>query len=82
MSDDETTNKVDVQFLLEELLNSAQEWNRLLQEANDAGFETGRAIGIVEAYETLNKAGYVRAAKIVKGLLDEQFYFMRSKGEA
>lgn len=74
--------KVDLLLLIEELTNSAQQWDRLLQEANDAGFEVGRSIGIVEAYEMLNKAGYVRAAKLVKQLVDEQYYFMKSKGDA
>lgn len=80
MSDEK--EQVNFQHLIEELLRSAQEWQRLLEESHDAGFDVGRSVGVVDAYNILEKAGYVRAAKLVKQLVDDQVYFMKSRGDA
>ena len=74
MSDKMSNKKlVDISQAVLDFARTAENLDRLIVEATDAGIETGRLLGLYEAYDHMIKLGYTRSAKEIKGYIDEKF---------
>ena len=72
----------DLAFTLKDLLRASEELDRLLQEAVESGVETGRSIGVIEAYNILVLNGHKAAARLVMELVEEEAIFRKAIGDA
>jgi len=63
---DETT------IVIENLLNIAKDFDRIMLEAVEAGMESGRSIGVIESYNFLVREGYTNAAEALMELVKEE----------
>jgi hypothetical protein len=59
-----------------------KEFDRILLEAVEAGIESGRSIGVLEAYNFLIREGFDAAAEILMILVDEETETRKIKGDA
>ena len=82
MEDRDKMKMEDVASTLEDLLKAAADLDRLIKEAADAGFDSGRVYGIVEAYNFLISRGQKIPANMLRSLLEDETAFMKSQGEA
>lgn len=61
---------------------SSKDFDRILLEAVEAGIETGRSVGVIEAYNFLIREGYGDAAEILMQLVDEEAEVRKFRGDA
>ena len=57
--------KTEELISIENLLKSVKDFDRLILEAVDAGIESGRSIGVIEAYNILIREGYGDVAELL-----------------
>jgi hypothetical protein len=82
MSQSNQVKAGEVAFTLGDLLRAAQELDRLLHEAVEAGVDSGRTMGVLEAYNVLVRAGHKEAATKVMELVEDENMFRKSIGDA
>jgi len=69
-------------FITENLLKTASDLDRVMLEAVEAGIETGRSMGVIEAYNVLINEGHLLAAECLIGLIEEEAEIRRAKADA
>ncbi len=83
MSESDNAAQFDYAILVaENLVRSADDINRIMIEAVDAGIESGRSIGVLEAYNVLIAADQPLAAKLLLQLIDEEFETRKTIADA
>jgi len=82
MSESIDTHKHET-LVVENLLKTASsDLDRIMLEAVEAGMETGRSIGVIEAYNVLVNEGYVDAAEALMDLINEEAETRMARGDA
>ena len=56
---------------IDSLLSTAKDVDRIMLEAVEAGVESGRSMGVIEAYNLLVVEGYTAAAEVLMQLIEE-----------
>lgn len=69
-------------LVVENLLKTASDLDRIMLEAVEAGMESGRSIGVIEAYNFLISEGHQEAAECLIGLIEEETEIRRSIADA
>jgi hypothetical protein len=69
-------------LIVENLFKTAVEVDRIMLEAVEAGMESGRSIGVIEAYNLLFSAGYYEAAECLIKLIEEEDNIRKSIADA
>lgn len=83
VSESDNAAQFDYAILVaENLVRSADDINRIMIEAVDAGIESGRSIGVLEAYNVLIAADQPLAAKLLLQLIDEEFETRKTIADA
>lgn len=59
-------------LLIENLIKTSEQVDRIISEAVDAGIESGRSIGVIESYNFLLNAGHIDAAELLMDLITEE----------
>ena len=73
-----TKNTVSV----ESLMSVTREFDRIMLEAVEAGIETGRSMGVIEAYNLLVNEGHAGVAEILMELINEDAEARMAKADA
>jgi hypothetical protein len=81
MSESIDTHKHET-LVVENLLKTTSDLDRIMLEAVEAGMETGRSIGVIEAYNVLVNEGYVDAAEALMDLINEEAETRMARGDA
>ena len=53
------------------LIKASNDFDRIMLEAVEAGIESGRSMGVIEAYNLLVNEGYLDAAETLMDLINE-----------
>lgn len=72
-SNDEDTEISEIIFAIEDFSRAAAGFDILLASAVDSGVESGRMLGLLEAYDHLVKKGYASAASALKVYVDKMY---------
>jgi hypothetical protein len=64
---------IDISQAVLDFARTAENLDRLIVEATDSGIESGRLLGLYEAYDHMIKLGYTRSAKEIRSYIDEKF---------
>jgi hypothetical protein len=81
MSESIDTHKHET-LVVENLLKTASDLDRIMLEAVEAGMESGRSIGVIEAYNFLINEGHQAAAECLIELIEEEAEIRRSIADA
>lgn len=81
MSESIDTHKHET-LVVENLLKTANDLDRIMLEAVEAGMESGRSIGVIEAYNFLINEGHHEAAECLIELIEEETENRRSIADA
>jgi hypothetical protein len=74
--------KTEELISIENLLKSVKDFDRLILEAVDAGIESGRSIGVIEAYNILIREGHGAAAELLMNIISEDDPGSKTKMES
>ena len=69
-------------LIVENLFKIAIDIDRIMLEAVEAGMESGRSVGVIEAYNLLSFAGYHEAAECLIELIEEEDNIRKSIADA
>lgn len=71
VSDSKTVTQEEA-LTIENILSIAKDVDRIMLEAVEAGMESGRSVGVLEAYNLLILEGHSDAAEILMQLIEEK----------
>jgi septum formation inhibitor-activating ATPase MinD len=74
--------KTEELISIENLLKSVKDFDRLILEAVDAGIESGRSIGVIEAYNILIREGYGDVAELLMNIISDDDPSAKTKLES
>lgn len=69
-------------FVAENLLKVASDLDRVMLEAVEAGMESGRSMGVIEAYNLLINEGHHGAAECLMSLIEEEAEIRKARADA
>lgn len=69
-------------LVVENLLKTANDLDRIMLEAVEAGMESGRSMGVIEAYNFLINEGHHDAAECLIELIEEETEIRKKTADA
>lgn len=70
----------DIQQTFHVLKTTAESFDEMLTAAVNIGLEDGRILGLLEAVDALEKAGYKNTAKVIKDIVGDEMLFKKFYG--